>query len=125
MSTELNLDTLKEQLRQLTVIQASQLVKDLEEEWGVTANAPVAVAAVAGGAVAEAVEEKTEFNVTLKAFSDKLKCIKAVREVTGLGLKEAKQLVEEAPKPLKESVKKEEAEEIKKKFDGIGEVVID
>lgn len=124
MSAEVNLDSLKEELGKLTVIQAADLAKQLEEEWGVSAVAPVAVAA-GGAAPAEAAEEKTEFDLVLKAVSDKLKCIKAVREITGLGLKEAKEVVEGAPKTLKEGLKKEEAEEAKKKFDGIGEAVVE
>ncbi|WP_394826492.1 50S ribosomal protein L7/L12 [Pendulispora albinea] len=120
-------DLTKEQvvdyLSQLPVIQIADLIKTLEEKWGVKA-APVAVAgpAVAGGAAAAApVEEKTEFTVELKeAGASKINVIKVVREITGLGLKEAKDLVEAAPKPLKEGVSKAEAEEFKKKLEEAG-----
>ena len=99
-------------IKSLTILEVADLVKALEEEFGVSA-APVAVAAV-GGAAAPAVEEKTEFDVILTSFgSSKLPVIKAVREVTGLGLKEAKALVEACPKPVKEAVSKEDAEKIK------------
>ena len=101
-----------EEIKALTILEVADLVKALEEEFGVSA-APVAVAAV-GGAAAPAVEEKTEFDVVLTSFgSSKLGVIKAVREVTGLGLKEAKELVEGCPKPIKTGVSKEEAEKIK------------
>ena len=106
----------------LTLGQAAQLVKAMEDRWGVSAAAPAAVA-VAGpaGAGAEAVEEKTEFDVVLKeAGPNKIQVIKAVREITGLGLKEAKALVEEAPKPVKEGASKDEAEELKKKLTDAG-----
>ena len=103
----------------LTLGQAAQLVKAMEDRWGVSAAAPAAVA-VAGPA-AEAVEEKTEFDVILKgAGSNKIAAIKAVREITGLGLKEAKALVEEAPKAVKEAVSKDEAEELQKKLTEAG-----
>ena len=101
-----------DEIKALTILEVADLVKALEEEFGVSA-APVAVAAV-GGAAAPAVEEKTEFDVILTSFgSSKLGVIKAVREVTGLGLKEAKELVEGCPKPIKTGVSKEEAEKIK------------
>ncbi|WPX07681.1 50S ribosomal protein L7/L12 [Anaerocellum danielii] len=113
-----------EEIKTLTVLELSEMVKALEEEFGVTAAAPVAVAAVpvAGAqAAAPAAEEKTEFNVILAdAGSDKIKVIKVVREITGLGLKEAKDLVDGAPKPIKENVSKEEAEQIKKKLEEVG-----
>ena len=98
------------------------LAKRLEDEWGVSAAAPVAVAAApAGGGEAAAVEEKTEFDVILASAGDnKINVIKEVRAITGLGLKEAKDLVEAAPKPIKEAVKKEEAEDIKKKVEAAG-----
>lgn len=120
-----DLDQLVEQLSNLTVLEAAQLSKLLEEKWGVSAAAPVAVAAVAGGAgapaAAEPEEEKTEFDVILVAIGDKkINVIKEVRTVTGLGLKEAKDLVEAAPKLVKEAVKKEEAEQIKKKLEEAG-----
>jgi large subunit ribosomal protein L7/L12 len=105
-----------EAIASMTVLEVSELVKAMEEKFGVSAAAPVAVAAAAPGAApAEAVEEKTEFNVILKAFDDtkKIAVIKEVRAVTGLGLKEAKDLVEGAPKPLKENVSKDEAAKIK------------
>ena len=113
MTQEQILDAIKE----MTVLQLNDLVKAIEEEFGVTAAAPVAAAA-AGGA---AEEEQTEFDVILASAGDqKIKVIKAVREVTGLGLKEAKALVDEAPKALKEGVSKEEAEEIKAKVEEVG-----
>lgn len=109
-----------DQLSALTVLEAAELSKMLEEKWGVSAAAPVAVAAVAGAAPAAA-EEKDEFNVVLAdAGAEKIKVIKVVREVTGLGLKEAKDLVEGAPKTLKEGAAKAEAEELKKKLEEVG-----
>src|SRR6267154_2216768 len=104
-------------LSALTVLEAAELAKLLEEKWGVSAAAPVAVAAAGGGgAAAPAAEEKTEFNVILiEAGDKKINVIKEVRAITGLGLKEAKDLVEGAPKPLKEGIAKAEAEEIKKR----------
>lgn len=111
-----------EAVKALTVLELAELVKALEEEFGVSAAAPVAVAAapVAGGA-APAAEEKTEFDVILAdAGAEKIKVIKVVRELTGLGLKEAKELVDTAPKPLKEGAAKEEAEEMKKKLEEVG-----
>ena len=106
----------------LSVLELSQLIKDMEEKFGVSAAAAVAVAApAAGGAAAAAVEEKTEFTVTLLAAGEnKVNTIKAVREVTGLGLKEAKDLVDGAPKPLKEGVSKADAEAVKKKMEEAG-----
>ena len=108
-------------LSNLPVIQITELVKTLEDKWGVSA-APVAVAGIAAAAAAApAVEEKTEFNVILAdAGANKINAIKVVREVTGLGLKEAKDLVEGAPKAVKEGVSKDEAEEIKKKLEAAG-----
>ena len=105
----------------LSVLELSELIKEFEEKFGVSAAAPVAVAA-AGGAVADApAEEQTEFDVILASFgSEKIKVIKEVRAVTGLGLKEAKTLVESAPAPLKEGTTKEEAEEIKTKLEAVG-----
>lgn len=115
-----NLETIAETLSGLTVLELSDLGKLLEEKWGVSAAAAVAVAApVAGGAAAA--EEKTDFDVVLKSFGDnKISVIKEVRAITGLGLKEAKELVESAPKTLKEGVEKAEAEEIKKKLEAAG-----
>ena len=111
-------------LEKANLLEISELVKDIEEKFGVQAAAPVAVAAApAGGAApAEAAgEEKTEFDITLsEAGGEKIKVIKIVREVTALGLKEAKELVESAPKPLKQGVKKDEADEIKKKLEEVG-----
>ena len=111
-------------LSKMPVLEIAALVKELEAKWGVSAAAPVAVAAApaAGGAAAAApAEEKTEFTVVLKGFGDKkINVIKAVREVTSLGLKEAKDLVESAPATVKEGVSKEEAESIKKKFEEAG-----
>ncbi|MFD2261576.1 50S ribosomal protein L7/L12 [Lacibacterium aquatile] len=102
-------------LSSLTVLEAAELAKMLEEKWGVTAAAPVAVAAAAPGAAAAAAEEQTEFNVILVDAGDKkINVIKEVRAITGLGLKEAKDLVEGAPKPVKEGVSKDEAAKIKK-----------
>lgn len=105
-----------------SVLEIAGLVKDLEEKWGVSAAAPVAVAAVAGGGEAAAeVEEKTEFDVILKSFgSNKIGVIKEVRGITGLGLKEAKELVEAAPKAIKEATTKDDAEDIKKKLEAAG-----
>ena len=117
-----NLEKIVEDLSKLSVIEAAELSKLLEEKWGVSAAAPTAV--VAGGAAAptaEAAEEKVEFDVVLVAFGEKkINVIKEVRTITGLGLKEAKDLVESAPKPVKEGIKKEEAEELKKKLEGAG-----
>jgi large subunit ribosomal protein L7/L12 len=118
-----DLETIAENLSSLTVMEAASLVKLLEEKWGVSAAAPVAVAA-AGPAAAEAEEEQIEFEVILKEIgSQKIKVIKAVREVTSLGLKEAKDLVDGAPKTVREGVTKEEAAEIKKKFEGQGATI--
>ena len=104
-----------------TVLEVAGLVKELEEKWGVSAAAPVAVAAAGPAAAAEAVEEKDEFDVIFKAAgANKIASIKEVRSITGLGLKEAKDLVEGAPKPVKEGCSKDEAEEIKKKLEAAG-----
>ena len=111
-----------EDVKALTVLELSELVKTLEEEFGVSAAAPVAVAAApAGAAAAPAAEEKTEFDVVLKsAGANKIQVIKVVREITGLGLKEAKAVVDEAPKPVKEGVSKDDAESIKAKLTEAG-----
>ena len=111
-----------EDVKALTVMELSELVKALEEEFGVSAAAPVAVAAApAGAAAAPAAEEKTEFDVVLKsAGANKIQVIKVVREITGLGLKEAKAVVDEAPKPVKEGVSKDDAESIKAKLTEAG-----
>ncbi len=118
-----NLDKLVDELSQLTVIEAAELSKKLEETWGVSAAAPVAVAAVAADA-GEAAEEKDSFDVVLASFGEKkINVIKEVRAFTGLGLKEAKDLVEGAPKTVKEGCSKDEAEELKKKLEGAGATV--
>ena len=117
-----NLDQIVEDLSALTVLEAAELSKLLEEKWGVSAAAPVAVAAAPGAAAGgEAAEEKTEFDVILAGAGDKkINVIKEVRGITGLGLKEAKDLVEGAPKAVKEGVSKDEAEEIKGKLEAAG-----
>ena len=117
---EITRDQVVDFLSNLPVIQIAELVKELETKWGVSA-APVAVAGVAGPAAAAAVEEKTEFTVVLAdGGANKINVIKAVREITALGLKEAKDLVEGAPKSIKENIGKEEAEDIKKKLEAAG-----
>ena len=109
-----------EEVKALTVLELSELVHALEDEFGVSADAPVAVAAAAAPA-AEAAAEKTEFDVVLASFGDeKIKVIKAVREITGLGLADAKAVVEAAPKAIKEGISKDEAEELKKKLEEVG-----
>ena len=121
-----DLSKIVDELSSLTVLEAAQLSKMLEEKWGVSAAAPVAVAAAAAGGAAPAAkaEEKTEFNVVLaNAGANKINVIKEVRAVTGLGLKEAKDLVEGAPKNVKEGIAKAEAEEIKKKLEAAGATV--
>ena len=110
-----------EEVKSLTLLELAELVKAVEEEFGVSAAAPVGVVAVAGAAAAPAAEEKTEFDVVLKSFgAKKLDVIKAVREITGLGLKEAKEMVEGAPKTVKEGVSKDEAESLKKTLEEAG-----
>jgi large subunit ribosomal protein L7/L12 len=119
-----NAQTAMEAIERLTLLEMSELVKALEDKFGVTAAAPMAFAAMPGAAAAAAVEEKTEFDVILAgAGAEKIKVIKVVRELTGLGLKEAKDLVEGAPKPVKEAVNKAEAEEVKKKLTDVGATV--
>ena len=119
-----DLNALKDQIKELTLLEASQLVKMLEEELGVSAAAASVAVAAAPAAAAAVVEEKTEFNVILTAAgANKINVIKVVREVTSLGLKEAKDLVEAAPKAIKEGVNKDEAEAIKKKFIDAGATV--
>lgn len=123
MPTKLSTDELLEAIGSLTLIEAAELKKAMEEKFGVTAAAPMAMMAMpAGGAGgAAAVEEKTEFDAILASVGDKkIEVLKAVRELTGLGLKEAKDLVDSAPKPLKEKVKKEEAEQLKSKLEALG-----
>ena len=113
-----------EEIKSLTILELNELVKAVEEEFGVSAAAPVAVAGAVAGAAAPAAEEKTEFDVILASSGDqKLKVVKAVREVLGLGLKEAKDLVDTAPKTLKEGVSKEEAEKIKAQLEEVGAAV--
>ena len=113
-----------EDVKSLTVLELSELVKALEEEFGVSAAAPVAVAAAPAAAAAPVAEEKTEFDVILKsAGANKIKVIKVVRELTGLGLKEAKEFVESAPKTIKEAASKEECEKIKAKLAEVGATV--
>lgn len=120
-----NLEKIADDLSSLTVMEAAELSKMLEEKWGVSAAAPVAVAGAApAGAEAAPAEEKDEFDVVLAAAGDKkINVIKEVRTITGLGLKEAKELVESAPKVVKEAAKKEEAEEMKKKLEDAGATV--
>ena len=120
-----DLQKIVDELSGLTVLEAAELAKLLEEKWGVSAAAPVAMmAAGTGGAPAAAAEEKTEFNVILAAAgAQKINVIKEVRAITGLGLKEAKDLVEGAPKAVKEGVNKDEAEKIKKQLEGAGATV--
>ena len=116
-----DLEKIAEDLSSLTVLEAADLAKLLEEKWGVSASAPVAVAAVGGGEAAPAAEAKTEFNVMLTAIGEKkINVIKEVRGITGLGLKEAKDLVEAGGKAVKEGVSKEEAETIKKQLEEAG-----
>ncbi len=122
-------EQIAEQLDQLTLLEAAQLSKLLQEKWGVSAAAPVAVAAgpgapAAGAGAAAAEEEKTEFDVILTGAGDKkIQVIKVVRELTGLGLKEAKAVVDEAPKPVKEKVSKAEAQDVKKKLEEVGATI--
>jgi large subunit ribosomal protein L7/L12 len=116
-----NLEKIVEDLSALTVLEAAELSKLLEEKWGVSAAAPVAVAAAGGGAPAAAAEEKTEITVQLTSAGDKkIEVIKEVRAITGLGLKEAKDLVEGAPKPVKEGVNKADAEKFKAQLEKAG-----
>jgi large subunit ribosomal protein L7/L12 len=116
-----DLAKLVDDLSALTVLEASELSKLLEEKWGVSAAAPVAVAAAGGAAPAAAAEEKTEFDVILASFGDnKINVIKEVRAITGLGLKEAKDLVEAAPKPVKEGANKADADKIKAQLEAAG-----
>ena len=120
-----DLAQLEEQIVSLSLLEAAALVKKLEERLGVSAAAAAPVAVAVAGAAAPVVEEKTEFQVILKDFgANKINTIKAVREVTSLGLKEAKDLVDGAPKALKESATKDEAEAIRKKFEGIATIEI-
>ena len=121
-----DLEKIADELSSLTVIEASELAKLLEDKWGVTAAAPVAVATAVPGAAAagDVAEEKTEFDVVLASFGEKkINVIKEVRAATGLGLKEAKDLVEAAPKAIKEGVSKEDADALKKTLEGVGATV--
>ena len=121
-----NIDEIAEKLDSLTLLEAAQLSKLLQEKWGVSAAAAVAVAAPAagGGGAAAVAEEKTEFDVMLMAAGEKkIQVIKVVREITGLGLKEAKDLVDGAPKPVKEKIAKNEAGDLKKKLEEVGATV--
>jgi large subunit ribosomal protein L7/L12 len=119
-----NVEEIAEQLDKLTLLEAAQLSKMLQERWGVSAAAPMAAAAPAAGAAAPVAEEQTEFDVVLSAAGDKkIQVIKVVRELTGLGLKEAKDLVDGAPKAVKEKISKAEAEDVKKKLEEQGAVV--
>jgi large subunit ribosomal protein L7/L12 len=121
---EADLEDIFKKIDNLSLGKAAQLVKAMEARWGVSAAAPVAMAPAAGAAAAAPVEEKTEFTVVLKdSGANKINVIKVVREITGLGLKEAKALVDEAPKPVKENVGKDEAEEVKKKLTEAGAAV--
>jgi large subunit ribosomal protein L7/L12 len=116
-----DLNTIVDQLSGLTIMEAADLAKLLEEKWGVSAAAPVAVAAAGGAPAAAVAEEKTEFTVMLLAAGEKkIQVIKEVRAVTGLGLKEAKDLVEGAPKPVKEAVSQDEAKKIKEQIEAVG-----
>ncbi|MFZ3115216.1 MAG: 50S ribosomal protein L7/L12 [Syntrophales bacterium] len=124
--SEITKDDVVKFIEGMTVLELSQLVKELEERFGVSAAAPVAAAAVSGVAdgAGQAVEEKTEFDAVLTGFGEqKIQVIKVVRAITGLGLKEAKDLVEAAPKPIKEAVSKDEAADIKKKIEEVGGTV--
>ena len=119
-----NLEKIAEELSGLTVLEAADLAKLLEDKWGVSAAAPVAVAAAAPADGGATVEEQTEFDVILASFGDKkINVIKEIRTLTGLGLKEAKDLVESAPKEIKEGIAKEEAEKIKEQLEGAGATV--
>jgi large subunit ribosomal protein L7/L12 len=125
MSDKITKDDVIKFIEEMTVLELSALVKELEEKFGVSAAAPMmAAVAVGGGATAAAAEEKTEFNAILTGFgAEKIQVIKVVRAITGLGLKEAKDLVEGIPKPIKEAVSKDEAADIKKKIEEVGGTV--
>ncbi len=119
-----NIENIIAEIKELKLLEVAELVKMMEEEFGVSAAAPVAVAGVAGSAGADAAAEKTEFDVVLAAAGDaKLKVVKAVREITGLGLKEAKDMVDNAPSTVKEGVAKEEAEKMKAQLEEVGATV--
>ena len=122
MATKLSVDDLLDQIGSLTLLEAADLKKKMEDKFGVTAAAPMAMAAMPmAGAAPAAAEEKTEFDVILTSVGDKkIEVLKVVRELTGLGLKEAKDLVDSAPKPVKEKIKKEEADQMKTKLEATG-----
>ena len=121
MATKLSVDDLLDQIGTLTLLEAADLKKKMEDKFGVTAAAPMSFAAAPAAGGAAAVEEKTEFDVILTAVGEKkIEVLKVVREVTGLGLKEAKDLVDSAPKPVKEKIKKEEADQMKTKLEAAG-----
>src|SRR3990167_878059 len=122
MASKLSIDELLDQIGSLTLLEAADLKKKMEDTFGVTAAAPMAMAVMPGaGAGAAAVEEKTEFDAILTSVGEKkIEVLKVVRELTGLGLKEAKDLVDSAPKPVKEKIKKEEAEQVKQKLEAAG-----
>ncbi len=117
---KLSVEDIVSAIEKLTVLELAELVKALEDKFGVSAAAPVVAAPVAGAAPAQEVEEKTSFDVVLTEVSNKIQALKVVREITGLGLKEAKEIIDNLPKTVKEGVSKEEAEEIKKKFESAG-----
>ncbi len=124
MAAKLGKEEIIEAISGLTVLELAELVKALEEKFGVSAAAPVAIAAMPGAAAASAVEEQTEFDAILAAVGEKkIQVIKVVRELTGLGLKEAKELVDGAPKPVKEKVSRQEAEAVKTKLEAEGATV--
>ena len=124
MANEITKEDVVKFIEGMTVLELSELVKELETKFGVTAAAPVAVMAAAGTAQAAAVEEKTEFDAILTGFGEqKIQVIKVVRAITGLGLKEAKDMVDGVPKPIKEGVSKDEAADIKKKIEEVGGTV--
>jgi large subunit ribosomal protein L7/L12 len=125
MSKQITKEDVVKFIEEMTVLELSELVKELEEKFGVSAAAPVAIAAAPAGAdAAAAAEEKTEFDVILTGFGEqKIQVIKVVRAITGLGLKEAKDLVEGIPKPIKEAISKDEAADIKKKIEEVGGTV--
>jgi large subunit ribosomal protein L7/L12 len=121
MATKLSVEDLLDQIGSLTLLEAADLKKKMEDKFGVTAAAPMSFAAAPAAGGAAAVEEKTEFDVILTAVGEKkIEVLKVVREVTGLGLKEAKDLVDSAPKPVKEKIKKEEADQMKTKLEAAG-----
>jgi large subunit ribosomal protein L7/L12 len=121
MVTKISVDDLLDQIGSLTLMEAADLKKKMEDKFGVTAAAPMGMAMMAPAGGAAAVEEKTEFDVILISVGDKkIEVLKVVREVTGLGLKEAKDLVDSAPKPVKEKIKKEDAEQMKTKLEATG-----